>query len=345
MIYDQVRGNVAKNRSEQMDLQNQAATQKRVTRPSDDPVAAARVLGERVDLAGTKQYLKSLDYAKSFLEYSDESLHDLTESLVRAKELALSQANDPSANEQTRRVTAVEIQQIFNQMVAVGNRKLGDRFIFGGFHTTSPPFNDQGDYHGDDGEMMIHADKTQFIPMNVPGSRVFLGTGMQAKVDPGDPSAKPDEAGALDGAAKSKGSPAGENPQQLVEMRGPASEPPPGGETPSGGSNVFAAVKNLEIALQTNDKAGVQDALDDIDAAIDQVVLVRAAVGSRVTAFNNLSETLQKGKVDSQTAISQNEDADVYQVVSDINKNESTLQATLQTSGKMVQKSLMDFLR
>jgi flagellar hook-associated protein 3 FlgL len=290
-------------------------------------------LGERVDLAGNKQFLKSLDYAKSFLEYSDESLHDLTESLVRAKELALSQANDASANEQTRRVTAVEMEQIFHQMVAVGNRKLGDRFIFGGFRTTAPPFTEQGEYHGDDGEMMIHADKTQFIPMNVPGNRVFLGTGLQAQTGADGSPQKP-----------APGAPTTGEPQNNVEVRGPASEKGPE-SLPEEGSNVFAAVKNLEIALQTNDKAGVQDALDDIDAAIDQVVLVRAAVGSRVTAFNNLFETLQKGKVDSQTAISQNEDADVFQVVSDINKNESTLQATLQTSGKMVQKSLMDFLR
>lgn len=340
MMFDQVRGNVAKNRSEMADLQNQAATQKRVTKPSDDPISAARVLGSRVDLHGNKQFIKNLEYAKSFLETTDQALADVTENLMRAKELAISQANDASANEQSRRVTAAEIEQIFNQMVAIGNRKLGDRFIFGGFQTMRTPFSKDGEYRGDDGEMMIHTDKTQFMAMNVPGRRVFLGPEAEKEAAP-----ELAPQGEKDGAIE----------QPSVNMRGPSSvpsEPENAGETTpkessvvERGINLFAAVRNLEISMTTNDKPGVQDSIDDLDAAIEQAVLMRAQVGSRVTALNNLFETLQKAKVESQVSISQHEDADVFQVVSDINKNESTLQATLQTSGKLVQKSLMDFLR
>ena len=55
--------------------------------------------------------------------------------------------------------------------------------------------------------------------------------------------------------------------------------------------------------------------------------------------------TLEKQKVDNQANISQLEDADIFATISDINKTEGTLQATLQTSGKVIQKSLLDFLR
>src|ERR1044072_5325838 len=101
MKYDQVNNNIARNRTEMASLQNQAATQKRVTKPSDDPLAAARVLATRVDLQGNKQFSKSLAYARSFLEYTDQSLAELTEALVRAKELAIIQANDASGSEST----------------------------------------------------------------------------------------------------------------------------------------------------------------------------------------------------------------------------------------------------
>ena len=156
MNYEQVKTNVGKNRTEMAHLQNQAATQKRVTKPSDDPVAAARVLASRVELAGTKQYLKNLDFARSFLEYTDQSLAELTEQLVRAKELALGQANDASANELSRDVVATEIEQIYNQIVQIGNRQHGDRYVFGGFKTTQSPFSYEGKYKGDTGEMMVH---------------------------------------------------------------------------------------------------------------------------------------------------------------------------------------------
>src|SRR5690554_6937308 len=94
MQFDQVNGNISKNRSQMAELQNQAATQKRVTKPSDDPLAASRVLSNRVDLSGNKQYSKNLNYARSFLEFTDQSLGEATEYLMRIKELALSQSSD-----------------------------------------------------------------------------------------------------------------------------------------------------------------------------------------------------------------------------------------------------------
>lgn len=353
MMFDQVRGNVAKNRSEMSELQNQAATQKRVTKPSDDPVSAARVLGARVDLEGNKQYLKNLDYAKSFLEFTDQSLGELTENLVRAKELAVSQANDAGANEKSRRVTAAEVEQIFSQLVSIGNRKLGERFVFGGFRTTAPPFDGHGEYSGDAGEMLVHVDKTQFMAMNMPGSKVFYGDGLTrlGVVRPSEKQPVTIEE-LMERQQKEQEKAADPAP---VNMREPAmTEGAAGGASaaaaegePLGSDsvNIFQVVRGLTVALQTNDKAGVQEALDELDDAISQVVMARSQVGSRVSALNNLTDSLQKAKVESNISISQNEDADVFKVVSDINKNQSTLEATMQTSGKIVQKSLMDFLR
>jgi flagellar hook-associated protein 3 FlgL len=120
-----------------------------------------------------------------------------------------------------------------------------------------------------------------------------------------------------------------------------------GGEegAPPGGVNLFRILRDLQISLKTNDKEGVQDSLNDLDSALSQVVLARSQVGSRATALDNWSQTLEKAKVDNKTAISSLEDADIFSTISDINKTQSTLQATLQTSGKLIQPSLLDFLR
>src|SRR3954462_9704704 len=102
MNYDQVKTNISKNRTEMSDLQNQAATMKRITKPSDDPVGTARSLGIRTDKAGTEQFMKNLDMAKTFLNYTETALGDLTEVISRAKELAINQASDASANAESR---------------------------------------------------------------------------------------------------------------------------------------------------------------------------------------------------------------------------------------------------
>lgn len=177
MAYNQVNQNLAKNRSEMADLQNQAATQKRINKISDDPNAAARVLAARTEESSNKQFIKNINNGKAFLDFSDQSLSELSDVLVRAKELAVGAANDASGNAESRKVTASEIEQIYNQSVQIGNRKMGERYIFGGFKTETKPFSSQGDYNGDDGEIKIQIQKDSFIGMNMPGNKIFLGRG------------------------------------------------------------------------------------------------------------------------------------------------------------------------
>lgn len=359
MQFEQVKNNVSKNRTQMSELQNQAATQKRVTKPSDDPLAASRVLSNRIDLQSNRQFTKSLNYAKSFLEVTDQSLGDLSEVLMRAKELAISQSNDASANEESRRVVATEVEQLANAMVGIGNRKLGDRFIFGGYKTMTAPFSEGGKYSGDTGEMSIHIEKETFLPMNVPGSRIFLGEGVNKNGLVKKSVAQARTMEELNQQLSSRPWEAEEQKQtqetqEAAPMRGPASmgmrqtvpaEQAPKSETDPMGANLFRIMKSFEISLRTNDKNGVQESLDELDDALSQVVLTRAQVGSRGMRLDSLMATLEKAKVDNQTNISSLEDADIFSTVSDINKTESTLQATLATSGKLIQPSLLDFLR
>lgn len=353
MNYDQVTSNLGKNRQDMAELQNQAATQKRVNKPSDDPLAAARVLAGKIDTNNNSQFLKSVNNAKTFLDFSEQSLGELADVISRAKELAIGQSNDASANEGTRKVVATEIAQLRDQAIQVGNRKMGDRYLFGGFKTNRPPFDREGNYHGDDGEMQIIINKDAAVSMNLPGSKVFLGRSAIAGTVGKESHASPFPPG-LDRKDK------GLQPGQPVEFRGPASnnepiekpyadesiETPNLGETwRSPGVNVFDVMRDLEVALKANDKGGIQDSLDSLDAALSQAVMARSQLGSRVATLNSASESLSKAQVDNKTMVSNLEDADTFQLVSDINKTDATLKATLATSGKLIQPSLLDFLR
>ena len=340
MTYDQVQTNLMKNRTDMATSQNEASTQKRVNRPSDDPLAAARVLGTRTDINVNQQFLKNINVAKSFLEYSEQSLSELNDVLVRAKELAISQSNDASASQQTRRVTATEIHQLHDQSVQIGNRKLGDRFLFGGFKTTSAPFNTAGKYLGDEGEMEIFINKEAKISMNVPGSRVFLGKKVHAQ-ELEDSESQPPEKNEyrMRGPASIASKTPSTRKDETEESQQAQSELSPKG------INIFRVLKNLEISLEANDKVGVQDTLDKLDDAIAQVILMRSQLGSRSMTINGAIESLQKAQVDAKTTASSLEDIDSFEVVSDLNKSESTLKASLATSGKLIQPSLLDFLR
>lgn len=354
--YDQVTRNLQKNRSEMADLQNQAATQKRITKPSDDPVASARVLGARTEERASQQFIKNMNIARSFLEYSDQSLGELSEVLMRMKELAIQQASDAGASDETRRVVAEEVAQSFSQAIQIGNRKLGERFIFGGHKTTNPPFSNQGQYQGDDGDLRIHINKDAFLAMNLPGDRVFLGRGIgpDGAIRPkNEVPRSPDE---LEQYKRMETDRKLQNELRELEpmtLRAPAAatargqkavETKPVG-TDEGGVNILKTIKDFEVALRVNDKAEIQSAIDTIDQALSQVIQARAQVGSRIQVLNHTTDSLQKAIVDNKVVASQLEDVDLFQVVSDITRTDSTLKATLETSGRVVQPSLLDFLK
>ncbi len=356
MAYNQTTLNLSKNRTEMNELQNQAATQKRINKPSDDPAASARVLAARTEERESKQYIKNINSAKSFLEATDQSLAELTEAITRAKELAIQQASDAGASAETRRTVAEEIKQIYDQAIQIGNRKLGERYLFAGYQTTVQPFKLSGDYEGDDGDIKLQINKDAFVSMNVSGDKVMLGRGLgkDGLLNPTNMVPKNvDELRQHQDEEQRRM----EYNQQLenepIELRGPASLQARGDtrlveSKPSAqqqGINILTALKGFEIALRANDRDEIQNSIDQMDSAITQVVNSRAQVGARVSSLTAAHDSLQKGILDSKATASQLEDADLFEVVSDITKADSTLKATLETSGKVMNMSLMDFLR
>jgi flagellar hook-associated protein 3 FlgL len=354
MAFDLVNQHLAKNREDMAELQNQAALQKRITKPSDDPTASARVLANRTEERGNAQFLKNISYAKSFLEFSDQTLNEMSDILVRAKEIAINQSNDASGNSESRRIAAPEIEQIYNQLVQIGNRKLGDRFIFGGFKTQTKPFNTLGEYSGDRGYMKIQTQKGAFVPMNIPGSKIFLGEGFGGNWGASSSEDMPlsieelkqrqaqeiefqKEQKAEENSFIATRGPASRHSQEFGVRRDPIN--------PESGVNIFATLRDLEVSLRTNDKEGVQACLDRIDQSISQVVMSRSEVGARIISLNNTTDSLQKAVVDNKVSASLLEDADAFQVMSDMSKTDSALKATLETSGKLIQPSLIEFLR
>jgi len=266
--------------------------------------------------------------------------------------LAIAQASDAGASEQTRKVVAAEVSQLYDQSVQIANRKLGERFIFGGYKTTQAPFDLDGQYRGDSGELKLHIDKDSFLAMNIPGNAVFQGVGLTKDGGSFKTTKQATTVNEFLDQRQKQEVEFEKNPAAEVQARGPASLRNPNvaaSEAPLAdgelsGANIFDTLRKLQTALMANDKEGVQESLDRIDETLNQVVLARTQLGSRVMTIDNSLNSLHASNVDLKTTISQNEDVDAFEVISNMNKTEDTLKATLATSGKLVEKSLMDFI-
>jgi flagellar hook-associated protein 3 FlgL len=330
-----VRDNLNRSRSRMVDLQKQNASQKRINTPSDDPVGSAKVMTIRTENQDNNQFERNSNLAKTFLNYTDSSLEEMTNLLLRAKELALGQASSAANGAESRIMVGEEIKHIAQELGAIANRKLGDRFIFAGYKTANAPFDESGKYLGDEGKIMVEVQKDVFIGMNLPGRDVFLGAAPKGELDRAPAGSPGAGVAALLPNAKNPGQPElARDPN--VEAGSPASQPQ---------EDVFRVIDALRVGLMTNDVDMIRSTLEPLDKIRDRTITMRAQVGARTAGIDNAIQNMAKKNVFNAELQSNIEDADLIQVVSDMAREETVLRASLQASNKLIQPTLLDFLR
>jgi flagellar hook-associated protein 3 FlgL len=326
--FETVRNSIRRSKERMENLQTQTATLKKLNTPSDDPVGAAKVLEMRTDKVTNDQFQMNAKMASAFLNNSDHALGDLVEVINRAKEIALGQSSGASSNDDTRVAIAEEVSQLYNHAVATANRRVGDRFLFGGYKTQKPPVDADGRYQGDDGQMMVEVAKDVFLSINVPGSEAFNS----------NPKNSSDGRGVYERELNSRA------PASLRESNG---HPGAAGATDDArvNVNVFDELQNLRIALLTGDMEGIRDTLERFDTLHSRLNATRAKIGSRMSGLEQTETALERHNLTNAQLTSSLEDADMAQVVSDLAKEETVFKSALASSQKLIQPTLMEFLK
>jgi len=317
--FETIRNSIARTKGKMEGLQMQSATLKKLNTPSDDPISASKVLEMRTDKVNNDQFQMNAKMASTFLENSDHALSELAEIVVRAKEIALGQSSGASANEDTRLGVAEEVTQLYLQSVAIANRRIGERFLFGGYKVNKPPVDPDGKYVGDDGQMMVEIAKDVFLSGNIPGVEAFNTNPKAAKA----------EMQGYDGSG----------------TRGPASEGDGDPINQRENVNVFDEIQNLRISLLSGDTDGIRNTLDRLEDMHSKLIATRTKVGSRLQGLQTTEQALDRHNVTNAQLSSALEDADMAQVVSDLAKEETVFRSALSSAHKLIQPTLLDFLK
>jgi flagellar hook-associated protein 3 FlgL len=265
-----------------------------------------------------EQFITNAKLAENFLSNSEAALGEVGDLIVRAKEIALGQSSGASANPQTRIAVAEEVNHLYQQAVAAANRRIGDRYLFGGYKTTQAPFDPQGNYRGDDGQMMVEISRDVFLGMNIPGIDAF--------------NTRP-QAGRAQGLSPEDG--------QMAPGRGPASA----GSAEPENINLFDELQGLRIGLLSGNTELIQGSLDRFDQLHTKVTSARAMLGSRMQGLSSATQSQERQVVTGASLSSTLEDADMAQVMSDLAREETIFRGALASSQKLIQPTLLDFLR
>jgi len=123
---------------QQSRLQTQVATGQRIDQPSDDPAAAGRVLNHQSTARRAVQYLRNADRALELSQASFASLSQVKKISDRAGELGT--LGQGIASPEARRAYAAEVNQLLEQLMQIGNAKLGSDHLFAGTALDQPPY-------------------------------------------------------------------------------------------------------------------------------------------------------------------------------------------------------------
>jgi flagellar hook-associated protein 3 FlgL len=150
----------------------QLSTQKRINRVSDDPIGMGQALKRKTQISNYDQFIKNVEFSKGFLERTESALQGITENLMRAKELSVSLANS-TYGPASRQAAALEIREMVEGVVSLANSTYGNRYLFGGFRTQTPPVSREGGFMGDDGAIFLQIDDGTFRQVNLQARNLF----------------------------------------------------------------------------------------------------------------------------------------------------------------------------
>ena len=274
------------------------ASQKRINRPSDDPIGMGKVLDYRQTLSSIKQYESNIQNGKKRLEITEITLDLVDELLQGVRGIAMSEAGGTT---ESRLLTAGELENMFDQLLDLANSELNGNYMFSGYRTQTAPFSRDDTlattfdrftvtYNGDVGEERFIVAHNSEITIDTDGRPLF------------------------------------QNPA-------------------AGGINIFDAMRDLIVALETDDTTAISAQAELIDQGREQINNLRAANAPILFQLDISENHWQKYKPKIQELLAQEEEVDVTQAVVELQSIELAYQTTLATTARITQQGLIDFLR
>ena len=157
--------------------QAQISSGRRFEKMSEDPIAGASVLTSDRGLRGIDQYRRNSSAARTRTDAEEAVLDQLTDLLTRARQLAVQEGNATSTPA-TRAGAKAEVDRIIEQVVSLGNTKVGSEYLFAGHLVTSAAFDTAGNYLGDDGQRQSEIGEGYLITSNHSGRELLVSSGV-----------------------------------------------------------------------------------------------------------------------------------------------------------------------
>ena len=110
-------------------------------------------------------------------------------------------------------------------------------------------------------------------------------------------------------------------------------------------NGIFAVLNKLEQDIRSGDLPEVDAALGKIDNKMTDLLTARSTIGAKVNRLELQQNRLEGTRISFSDLLSQNEDADMAEVIMNLKMQENVYRASLAAGARIIQPTLIDFLR
>lgn len=183
MMYQQNMRGITDSQSAWLKYGEQMSTGKRVNRASDDPVAASQAVVLSQAQAQNSQYATARTFATQRVSIEESTLSQVTTAIQSAQEKIV-YAGNGTLSDDDRNSLATDLQGIRDQLLNLANSTDGNgRYIFAGYKTDKPPFDDTGKYVGGTLNVEQQVDSSRTMVIGHTGNLIFDNATSNAKPD------------------------------------------------------------------------------------------------------------------------------------------------------------------
>ncbi|WP_418162274.1 flagellar hook-associated protein FlgL [Pantoea vagans] len=310
MIFEQQVRGITDSQASWLKVGEQLSSGRRVTNPSDDPIAASRAVVLTQTQQQGEQYALARTFAKQGLSLEDNTLRGVTTAITTAQTLIVN-GSTGTLSDDDRGSIATQLEGVRAQLLNLANSKdANGRYIFAGYKTDSAPFVDTAgtgvSYAGGTEAITQKVDTSRTMTVAHTGDSIFMSITGNATKEP-------------DGSASET---------NLFKML----------------DSAIAALKVPQDDADATTKQTFQNAMDKTNRglgnALNNVSSVESEIGTQLGEIDTLDAQGDDRKVIYSSQMSDLVNVDLTEAASSYTMQQTALQASYKTFTDMSKMSL-----
>lgn len=305
-----------RNQNNLKKINNQLSSGKEISRPSDNPYKAARSMQLSSDIKAAIQYNENIKDTTNWLDTTDTALQQLENSFQRIRELMVS-SGDAAYGVDEKKAIKDEINEKVNEIAQILNTNFDGKYIFGGTKVNSKPVIVGSDVTGNnklyfgssEGTIITDPSESNEVKMLASDLMVEISQGVTMKYNV--------------------------SATEILEF----------GEEPNK-VNVMNLLTDITNSLDSEDSSEVAGKLlGQMDSTISNLLKIMSEVGSKQNRMESAATQNEDQILNLKDVLSKTEDIDFAEKTIEATVAQTVYMASLQVSARIIQPTLLDFLR